>query len=74
MIEQEIVSSRLYYSRANRDWNRFALLGESNASECHPLASVGSLAITGDQQMWQRLASSSAAATWQMKKGGIPLS
>lgn len=70
-MEQEIVSSRDYTTLERTETGMDSpLLGESNASECHPLASVGSLAIAGDQQIWQRLASSSAASTWQMKKGG----
>ena len=35
--------------------------GRVQRMECHPLASIGSSAIAGDQQFWQQLASSSAA-------------
>jgi len=65
------VSFRLWLSKASKERNGQVPSGTSPTHGVPPLASVGSSAIAGDQQFWQRLASSSAAPR-EMKKGGIP--
>ncbi len=65
------MSFRLWLSKASKERNGQVPSGTSPTHGVPPLASVGSSAIAGDQQFWQRLASSSAAPR-EMKKGGIP--